>query len=531
MIRFLLSLLFILECTLFGVQTIEPKGQLDENLAAHIKFNPTGPNNIGYLKIVGHDQMISQSTWIYVKKGLEHYKKTKPAFIILELDTPGGEVFAAQKISDALKDMDIQEGIPVVTFINNWAISAGALIAYSTRYITVVKDASMGAAEPVIAGEDGKMESASEKINSAMRTDFGNRARFFDRNPDLAEAMVDKDIIIVLRDGKIVRLNSEDEIVKTSDKIISNKGKLLTLNSPEMIEYGVANLLLPPTKLAPLTEDELATGKWPADKSLLFQYPFFKAIPDATIDVYQMDWKTQLLAFLMSPMVSSALFMGMLIGFYMEFNSPHGIAGTVGVTCLLLIIISSLALDIGNYLEVILILIGMSMMLTEFFVIPGFGLMAIPGAIFFLIGVIGLMLPNISEIQYEFDTGTFNAAGEIILQRLAWLAGTFVLSVILMGLMGRYLMPSFTGFNRLVLKGGEQDVSNGYYAGDKPDQLPQRGDRGIVTAPLRPSGKIEVNGVYYDAMTTGDFLQMNTSIIVKDIQGNIIFVDKEDKKT
>lgn len=168
-----------------------PTSSLEASLAERIKFNPNGPNKIGYIKIVGHDSMISQSTWIYIKKALEYYKETRPAFIILEMDTPGGEVFAAQKISDALKEIDTQEGIPVVTYINNWAISAGAMIAYSTRYIAVVKDGSMGAAEPVIAGESGQMQSASEKVNSALRTDFANRARFFDRNPDIAEAMVD----------------------------------------------------------------------------------------------------------------------------------------------------------------------------------------------------------------------------------------------------------------------------------------------------------------------------------------------------
>ena len=107
-------------------------------------------------------------------------------------------MFAAQQISDALKELDTQYGIPVVAYINNWAISAGAMLAYSCRYIVVVKDASMGAAAPVIASETGEMKEASEKINSAMRADFaGGRARFFDRNPNIAEGMVDKDLILV----------------------------------------------------------------------------------------------------------------------------------------------------------------------------------------------------------------------------------------------------------------------------------------------------------------------------------------------
>ncbi len=41
---------------------------------------------------------------------------------------------------------------------------AGAMLAYSCRYIATSKDGSMGAAEPVIMGEGGQMQSASEKI-------------------------------------------------------------------------------------------------------------------------------------------------------------------------------------------------------------------------------------------------------------------------------------------------------------------------------------------------------------------------------
>lgn len=138
-------------------QTVEKK------LEKYIHFNPQGPNSIGYLYIGDHETAISESTWLYVKQGLEFYKKQRPIFIILVLNTPGGEVFAAQKISDALKEMDTQFNIPVVAFINNWAISAGAMLAYSCRFIAAVKDASMGAAEPVYAGEGEKWKQLQKR--------------------------------------------------------------------------------------------------------------------------------------------------------------------------------------------------------------------------------------------------------------------------------------------------------------------------------------------------------------------------------
>ena len=337
-------------------------------------------------------------------------------FIILELNTPGGEVFAAQKISDALKEMDTQYNIPVVAFINNWAISAGAMLAYSCRFITVVKDGSMGAAEPVYAGEGGKMESASEKVNSAIRADFANRARFFDRNPLLAEGMVDKDLILVLRHGEVVRLENENQIRLTGpdpDTVISHKGKLLTLNAEQMVDDGVADMMLSPAKVPEISAAEKKEGVWPAGNMLLFQAPFFSTIPQATVHAYKMDWKTKLFVFLATPMVSSLLFMGLMIGGYIELNHPGvGLPGFVAGTCLFLIILSSYSLEIANWLELIILLTGVVLILAELFVLPTFGLLGVLGIILFLAGLFGMLLPNLGSVKFEYDTHTLNAAGE-----------------------------------------------------------------------------------------------------------------------
>ena len=261
--------------------------ELEESLKAHIPFHTNEENRIGYIYIGDRSNSINQGTWLYVKQALDHYKETKPLFIIMELNTPGGEVFAAEKISDALKEMDTQYNIPIVAYINNWAMSAGALLAYSCRYIAVVKDASMGAAEPIQLSAEGKMETASEKVNSALRADFANRANFFGRNPYIAEAMVDKDVILVLREGKVIKLDYENQIKQEGpdkDLIVSPKGKLLTLDAEQLMKYEVADIFLEPLKLEPLTAEEKERGVWPASKSLLFTYPYFKEIPRAKID-------------------------------------------------------------------------------------------------------------------------------------------------------------------------------------------------------------------------------------------------------
>ncbi len=50
----------------------------------------------------------------------------------------------------------------------------------------------------------------------------------------------------------------------------------MTLDAEQMQQYGVADLLLLPTKLAPITAEEEAKGKWPAEKTLLFSSAFFQ---------------------------------------------------------------------------------------------------------------------------------------------------------------------------------------------------------------------------------------------------------------
>ncbi|MBA3721696.1 MAG: serine protease [Parachlamydiaceae bacterium] len=505
-------------------------GTIEDSFKKHIHINNEGTNTIGHIYVGDHESMISESTWLYIKQALEYYKKQRPAFIILELDTPGGEVFAAQKISDALKEMDTQNDVPVVAFINNWAISAGAMLAYSCRYIITSKDGSMGAAEPVYAGEGGKMETASEKVNSALRADFANRARFFDRDPLIAEAMVDKDLILVLRHGKVVKLDKEDQVRTTGpnpDILISPKGKLLTLSAVEMMKYGVADFALSPEKINVITPEEKKLGQWPLEKTPLAQVPYFKAIPNAVVNEYQMDWKTRFFVFLATPMISSLLFMGLIVGAYIEINNPGlSLPGSVAATCLFLIILSSFALEIANWLELILLLSGLALILVELFVLPTFGLLGVLGIVLFIAGLFGMLLPEARAVHFEYDTKTLNAAGQYFVERLAWLAGSLLLSLGIIAILARFVLPSFPGWRRFVLVGNEQDADKGFFAGDDPKTLPQPGTKGEVLATLRPSGKVILNDKIYDAISSGDFIDAGEPIVVVKLDGGVIVVNR-----
>lgn len=497
----------------------------EASLKERVQFEATTPR-VGLIKLDDRSEAISQATWIYINQALAHYKETKPAAIILQLNSPGGEVFAAERIADALKEMDTQFGIPVICYIDNWAISAGAMLAYSCRYIVVAKNASMGAAEPITMGEGGKPETASEKVNSALRTDFANHAKFFDRNPYIAEAMVDKDIILVKRDDNIIKLDSEEQIRK-SDDIISAKGKLLTLNAEQLIEYGVAEMSFLPLSLPPLTVKEVETGHYPLAKTSLIQIPYFQSIPNIVVEEFYPNWQTSFLAFLASPAVSSLLFMVMLIAIYMELSSAgFGLAGAVALIALFLVLLSSFALEAIHVLEPILLAFGLILVGLEVFFFPTLGILGVIGALFVIVGLVGMMLPGIESVSY--DTGGFNAAGEYVLNRLTWLSGAFLVALVVIVLLSRYMWPKLGLAKRLILS--EDMRSEAAIEGNLPQsqltELPQVGSEAIVSAALRPAGKVAAGNSEYDAVSTGGFIAEGVKVRIVRIEGFKVIVEE-----
>ncbi len=496
---------------------------LQERLESHIHYSPSSENRVGLIQIKGKTEAINQGTWLYVKTALDFFKKERPIFVILELDTPGGEVFAAQKISDALKEFDTQENIPIVCVINNWAISAGAMLAYSCRFIAVVKDASMGAAEPVLQGAQG-LTSASEKINSAIRADFANRAGFYNRNPSLAKAMVDKDEILVLREGKI-RFLEKPESILSSDEVISNKGKLLTLTAEEMMHFGVADILLNPTQLTPLNSKEIESRRFPASKYILFSDDFFKKIPNATLVSFQKDFKTRFFIFLTDPMIASLLFFAMLVGFYLEFTAPgHGIGGSIGLISLMLIFLSGFALEAAGVFEIILIFAGLTLLLIDLFVIPSFGMIGIAGGIALTVGIFSLLLPGLQSIDYDSATHTLNSAGEYVLYRLAYLSLGLIGACIAIVFLSRFIKANHSFFKQFILSGGEQE---GYVSSVPNQDLPPVGSMGMAITSLHPSGKVAIVGKFYQAMARDEMIAKGSAIKVKMIEGGTLIVTGE----
>jgi membrane-bound serine protease (ClpP class) len=91
------------------------------------------------------DKDIDKASQRLVVKGLENAQKAHADYVLLDLDTYGGAVDAADSISSAILRYDI----PVVAFVNMRAVSAGALISIACDSIYMKTGSSMGAATVV----------------------------------------------------------------------------------------------------------------------------------------------------------------------------------------------------------------------------------------------------------------------------------------------------------------------------------------------------------------------------------------------
>ena len=145
------------------------------------------------------------------------------------------------------------------------------------------------------------------------------------------------------------------------------------------------------------------------------------------------------------------------------------------------------------------------------------------GALLFMGGIFALMLPNASEVVFDFDTQTFNAAGEFFMQRLVYLLFSFLLFLFATFLFGAYLLPRFKALNPLVLQ-GEQEVAAGYVAFVQREGRSVVGKKGIAITSLRPSGRVECEGELFDAVSDEGLIERGEAVIVTEISANHLVV-------
>lgn len=279
----------------------------------------------------------------FVERSLREAAAAGATAAVLDINTPGGRVDAAERIVDALRDSDL----PTYAFVNPRAYSAGALIALGTDGVFMRPGAVIGAATPVT----GEGEKAPEKIVSAMRSEFRALATERSLDPRVAEAMVDEDIEIP---GVVAA------------------GKLLTLSTDEAVRIGYA------------TEVE----DWEA---LLGEI----GAPGAEAIATDTNWAEALVRFFTNPLVAPFLLSLGFLGLLIEVKTPaFGLAGLAGLGSLSLFFGSHLLLGLAGWEVIILLAAGIILLLVEALVLPGFGIAGVLGAVALLASIFLSLVGN-----------------------------------------------------------------------------------------------------------------------------------------
>ena len=121
------------------------------------------------------------------ERRLEEALAHKPAYVILDMDTWGGELHAAYEIAD--KVVKVPEEVVTIAFVSEKAISAGAMISLACNRIAMKPNTRLGDCEPITIAS-GEMETAPEKIKTTLRSDFRNYAERNGYPADLAVAII-----------------------------------------------------------------------------------------------------------------------------------------------------------------------------------------------------------------------------------------------------------------------------------------------------------------------------------------------------
>ena len=129
------------------------------------------------------DRNIDRAAQRMVVLGLEKASEVSADYVLLDIDTYGGAVDAADSIRSAI----LRHEGPVIAFVNMQAASAGALISIACDSIYMKTGGTIGAATVV----DGGGRVMPDKYQSFMRGMMRSTAQAKGRDPRVAESMVD----------------------------------------------------------------------------------------------------------------------------------------------------------------------------------------------------------------------------------------------------------------------------------------------------------------------------------------------------
>ncbi|UCD76520.1 MAG: ATP-dependent Clp protease proteolytic subunit [Phycisphaerales bacterium] len=496
--------------------------------------------------------------------------------IVLELDTPGGALDAALDICDLIRS---EAPANTVAWINRDAHSAGTIIALACREVVIAPSSHMGVAAPVTglpgvgmvpmpAAERAKAESwiLEEVVHSARRNHYdenlvtafvsvgvelwliehvgtGERV-FVDREefkvlfgeeptgtltsitPSLPSSGDSKfmpffDTTIPPADtGETIDPEEYQKQIEFAQTLPSAR---LRLTSADRDEWRPLMQIVSSDRLLGINEDEavyygLARQIVRNDQQLA---AFFGADPVTGIRRYDDSWSEGLVRFLTHPIVMGVLIVIFIVSLFIEMAAPgFGVFGTAATIALLILIGAPFLAGMAQWWDILLIVVGLMLLAAEIFVIPGFGLPGVAGALCVLVGMVGTFVSG--------DVTTVEGQEQI------WTGLTTVLTALFAAGVGLWFLsryvPTIPVINRVILRAEvseRQAIGVGLLeAMGTAQRALEPGDEGVAATDLRPAGRAEIGGRMVDVKSVGEFIDKGTPIRVVSVGRFVIEVEE-----
>ncbi len=426
-------------------------------------------------------QDIFPSVGRIVTKAFDAAEAGNYGLVLIHMNTYGGAV----DVADSIRTRILNAPMPVWVFVDHNAISAGALIALAADRIYMREGAHIGAA--TVVNQTGSempdkyqafmrsmMRSTAEAHGKDTLISGGDTLVKWVRDPMIAEAMVDPRVYL---EG------------------IADTGKVLTLTTNEAIRVGYCE------------------GK----ASSLEEVLQIAGVRQVEVTRHKVTGLDALIGWLLHPVFRGILIMLIFGGIYFEIQAPGiGFALVVALSAAFLYFAPLWLEGLAQHWEIGVFVAGVALLAVEVFLLPGFGVAGISGVVLIITGL------TLSLVDNTLFTTDFTRA--MLLSGRALLL--VITSVALSFLLGLWAAERFLRTTRLkgVTLRVEQLRSEGFVGVNDMEGLV--GKTGITRTLLRPAGKVEIDGVRYDAVSTYGFLEKGCSVEVIKQEAGTLYVRK-----
>lgn len=333
----------------------------------------------------------------YIDYGIKRAERDGAAAVLIEINTPGGQMTAMWKIVQS----ELNSRVPIITYVTPdgaRAASAGVFITLAGNLAAMAPASNIGSAHPVFESPTGEEQKTNSKdimmqkvVNDAV-AQISYIAKTRKRNVDWA-----KDAVI-----HSVNISADDAVKRN------------VVNFTASGNYDVL---------------KKASGRVVKTKAGEIKLDF----KNPRLTYYLMPWYKEILRVFSDSTVAYLLLLIAIIGIIFEINHPGAIGpGVIGGIALILFLYSLSVLSV-NFAGLALIILAIIFFIADI-KIPGHGILSVGGIIAFFFG--SMML---------FGTGS-SASGVPIGVIVAGTLATALFFIFLVGLGARALKkPIVTG--------------------------------------------------------------------------------------